>query len=544
MGNSPVPDPDSKLQAEARFTRRVATFSVGTLVSRVLGLVRESVFAYLFGAGLTTDAFNVAFRIPNFMRDLFAESALSAAFVPAFVRSLRGGSRERTWLFAANILNALALGIGLLVTLGIVFAPQVVRVVALGFADEPAKLQLTILLTRVMFPFLLFVVFAAWAMAILNACGTFFVPAIAPAAFNVVSIAVPLLTYGWFRARGLDPILGMAIGVTLGALAQFVIQLPRLRAHGFRYRFTLDFRDSELRRVFLRWVPVVFGYASWQVCALVNTFLLTFLQQGSVTWVSYAYRIQHLPAGLFGAAIGSVALAEYSHRAANGSPAAIRDRFRHAMGLVAALTVPAAVLLFVLAPPVVRLIYQHGRFTAADASFTAQALMLYCLGIWAAAATRNCAAGFYSLGDTRTPALVAAAAVATNVGINLVLMRTLGHLSFPLATSIAQFLNFGILFAILRRRAGGLHGAHILGVTLRTLLAALGAGLAAWGVARGWNELLGTGAIWLQAGQVFLAGGIGIAFYYVIARLLHVKEVHSALTLLLSRRNRNRTGPG
>jgi len=520
---------------ETRFTRRVGLFSLGTLLSRILGLVRESVFAYLFGAGFATDAFNVAFRIPNFFRDLFAESALSAAFVPAFVHSLEHENREDTWRFGANILNTLALFIGLLVILGIVFAPWVVRVVAMGFADEPAKLQLTALLTRVMFPFLLFVVFAAWAMGILNACGTFFVPALAPASFNVVSILVPLLAYGFFKARGADPILGMAVGVTLGSVAQFLVQAPQLRRHGFRYRAVIDLRSPRLRRVFFRWVPMVLGYATWQVNFLINTFLLTFLPEGSVTWVSYAYRIQHLPAGLFGAAIGSVALAEYSHQAARQEPSAIRSRFRHAMGLVAALSLPSAAILLALSPEVVALIYQHGRFTAADTALTSQALMLYCLGIWAAAATRNCAAGFYSLGDTRTPALVAVGVVSANIGINLILMRVIGFRSFPLAAAVTGFANFAVLFLLLRRRTGGLAGRTVASVTLRTFVASACAGLAAFGVARLLGRAVEPTGIPAQALVVFAPGGLAVGVYLIAARLLRLDEVFAAIRQLLGR---------
>ena len=522
--------------AEARFTRRVGLFTAGTLISRLLGVVRESVFAYLFGAGFATDAFNVAFRIPNFFRDLFAESALSAAFVPTFVQSLKQKDRTQTWRFAANMLNTMLVVIGLLVALGIVFAPQVARLVAMGFADEPGKLQLTVVLTRIMFPFLLFVALAAWAMGILNACGTFFVPAVAPGAFNVVSILVPVLTYGWLRARGVEPVIGMATGVAIGSAAQFLIQYPRLRQHGFRYgRPILNFRDPELRRVFLRWMPMVLGLATWQINFLINTFLLTFLQQGSVTWVTYAYRIQQLPAGLFGVAIGTVALAEYSHQAAGERATAIKERFRHAMGLVSALTLPAAVLLFVMAVPVVRLVYQHGRFTPQDTVFTAQALALYCLGIWPAAATRNCAAGFYSLGNTRTPALIAVGVVALNIALNLVLMRILEFRSFALASSVAQLTNFSLLYCFLRRKTGGLHGRHLAWSGFRVLAAALCAGVVAYVISASYERFVPVDRIWFQAGQVLAAGCAGFALFLVLARLARCREVTDALSQLLKR---------
>ncbi|MEO0085191.1 MAG: murein biosynthesis integral membrane protein MurJ [candidate division WOR-3 bacterium] len=514
--------------SDARFTRRVGLFTVGTLVSRILGVVRESVFAYLFGAGMATDAFNVAFRIPNFLRDVFAESALSAAFVPAFVESLNKEDRQRTWRFASAVVTVLGLALSILVILGIIFAPQVVRVVALGFADEPAKFNLTVVLTRIMFPFLLFVALAAWAMGVLNACGTFFTPAVAPAAFNVFSAVVPLISYGWLRSRGVNPIAGMAWGVTIGAAAQFLIQVPHLFRHGFRFRPLLDLGDERLRRVFTRWIPVVLGFASWQVSALVNTFLLAFLPEGSVTWVNYAYRIQHLPAGLFGVAIGAVALAEFSH-AASSSADLVRQRFRHAMGLVSVLTLPAALILLALSVPVVRLVYQHGRFTAMDTAFTAQALALYSLGIWAAAAARNCAAGFFSLGDTRTPAIAAAGSVLLNIVLNLVLMRIIGFLSFPLVTSLTQFAYFGLLFLLLRRRTGGLAGRAVASVALRSLVAAIVAAICSLVVALGFESLASVRLIWSRLLQVVLSGGIGLVVFYLLSLLLRLAEVRTAL---------------
>jgi putative peptidoglycan lipid II flippase len=523
-----MPEPSS---TDARFTRRVGLFSIGTLLSRILGLVRESVFAYLFGAGFATDAFNVAFRIPNFLRDLFAESALSAAFVPAFVRSLREGDREKTWRFASNMLSTVALVTGAISLLGMLASPLIVRVIAAGFAHDPAKLALTTTLTRIMFPFLFFVALAAWAMGILNACGSFFVPAVAPAAFNVFSAALPVATFALFRSRGLNPILGMAWGVTLGAVAQFAVQLPNLGRHHFRLYPVLDFRSPEIRAVFRRWLPMILGLGTWQVNFLVNTFLLTFLREGSVTWVNYAYRIQHLPAGLFGAAIGSVAVAEFSH---GTDPSALRGRFRHAMSLVSVLTLPAAALIIALAEPLTRLIYEHGRFTALDTTLTAQALALYCLGIWSAAATRNAAAGFYSQGDTRTPALTALGVVLGNIAMNLVLMRFLGFRSFPLAASITQTLNFLILFLILRRRTHGLEGRNVLSILLRTLLASVLAAVLAWLFARFLAACVPPLSFPAQLLQVLGSGLVGLAAYYLLSFLLRITEVRQAVSDFLS----------
>ncbi len=520
----------------ARFTRRVGLSSIGTLLSRIAGVVRESVFAGLFGAGFATDAFNVAFRIPNFLRDLFAESALSAAFVPTLVQSLRTGDRARTWRFAANMLNTLALATAVISLLGMALAPSIVRLIAMGFGAEPAKLALTATLTRIMFPFFFFVVLAAWAMGVLNACGSFFVPALAPTAFNLFSALVPALGFGFFQARGQNPILGMAWGVVVGAVAQFAIQLPVLFRHGFRYSAELDLRSPELGQVLRRWLPMVLGFATWQVNFLVNTFLLTFLPEGSVTWVSYAYRIQHLPAGLFGVAIGSVAIAEFAHGAAENQYSAIRERFRHSMALVSVLTLPAALLLLALAVPVTRLVYEHGRFTAGDTALTAQALALYCIGIWAAAATRNVAAGFYACGDTRTPAFVAVAVVVGNILMNVILMRVVGFRSFPLAASAMQTANFFVLFTILRRRAGGLAGRYLASLTVRVLLVAILAAAAAFGCAELLRRLIGTISLVQQLLQVGVAGLAGIGVYLSGAMIAGIGEVKAAMHDLLGRR--------
>ncbi|MGQ9707375.1 MAG: murein biosynthesis integral membrane protein MurJ [bacterium] len=518
------------------FTRRVGLFTLGTILSRLMGVVRESVFAYLFGAGLTTDAFNVAFRIPNFFRDLFAESALSAAFVPTFVFSLRAGDEKKTWRFAANMFNAILIIISLVVVLGIIFAPTIVKVVAWGFRSEPQKLALTITLTRIMFPFLLFVGLAAWAMGILNACGSFFIPAVAPAVFNILSALFPIATYGLLLTLGYEPILSMACGVTIGALFQFLFQLPSLRSFGFRYAPVFDLNDPHLRQVFVRWLPMAFGLATWQVNFLINTFLLTFLPQGSVTWVSYAYRIQHLPAGLFGVAIGTVALAQFAHTAAERID---RQQFAHGLNLVSVLTLPAAVLLFVLAVPIVRLIYEHGRFTPVDTQLTAQALALYALGVWPAAATRNCAAGFYALGNTRTPALIALVVVSLNILINLVLMRFIGFRSFPLAASITQFLNFSLLIYLLYRRQPDIIERSLFSLFSRTLIAALLCGVVAAFVGFLLKRLTLPDWFFVRFAEIIVSAGAGIISYYLFARILKVREVRDAIKSLFSRRRQD-----
>jgi putative peptidoglycan lipid II flippase len=509
------------------FTRRVGLFTAGTIISRLLGLVREQVFAYLFGAGMATDAYNIAFRIPNFFRDLLAENAFSAAFVPEVVEGLAKRKREEVWRFASSAFNAMLLGVGIIVALMMIFAPQVTSVVALGFAREAEKLALTAKLARIMMPFLLFVALGAWAMGMLNSLGNFFVPAAAPGVFNLFSIIVPVAAYSWFVAQGQPPIMGMAYGVTIGALFQFAVQIPQLVRRGFRYSFHLDFRDRELHQVLFVRLPFrALGLATWQVNFLVSTFLVTFLAERSVTYLSYAYRIMHLPAGLFGVAIGSVALVELSAQASADSLDGIKGQMRHGLKLVAVIMLPLAALMIALAEPVVRVIYQHGRFTPENTVATARALMLYSTGVWAPAAARCAAAGFYSLKNTRTPAITGLFAVALNIGLNLLLMHRIGYLAFAMNTALAQIVDFGLLYYLFRRRAGPLGGRATAGLMVKAGIISVIAGLFSYGGFRALT-LLGYYGWPVLLVEILVCGASGLLLYYGLSRLFRIEEVRT-----------------
>lgn len=506
-----------------------------------MGLIRESVFAFLFGAGFATDAFNAAFRIPNLLRDLFAESALSAAFVPTFVENLSKKERNAVWRFASNMFNTMVIFIGSFVILGIILSPFLVKVIAMGFAKIEGKQELTIILTRIMFPFLLFVSLAAWAMGILNAFGNFFVPAVAPAFFNLFSILVPIVTYSYFTRIGINPILGMSYGVTIGAIIQFLVQVPWLIRRGFRYHWYINLNDPQLRRVLILWLPMIIGFASFQINFAINTFLVAFLEEKSLTWLNYAYRVMHLPAGLFGVAIGGVALAEFSRAVSFDSSEAMKARLKHSLDLIAILTIPISILLFALASPICRLIYEHGKFTAQDTYFTAQALMLYALGVPFAAATRSMAAGFYSLKDTKTPPIVGMIIVVLNTVMNLSLMGILKFRSFPLTTSTGSLVNFWLLLIILRRKIGALGFHSTLKLTLKILLLSIGSGLFAFGLSQLLGQLLFHKTILHKSLQVLLAFGVGLLFFYFQTVIFKISEVKTALAQFLRRPSRTLT---
>jgi putative peptidoglycan lipid II flippase len=514
-------------------SRGVRSFTIGTALSRVMGLVRESVFAHLFGVGAATDAFNVAFRIPNLLRDLFAETALSAAFVPVLTGE-KAKSKEAENKLASNIFNVLFVVTGLVSIAGLLLSPYLARLIAFGFGRIPGKIDLTAQLTAVLFPFLLFVSLGAWAMSYLNTEKSFFLPSVAPALFNLFSILVPLLTYGWYVARGKEPIFGMAVGVLIGGLMQFLIQVPLAYKKGYRYSFFLSFRDPEFRRVMALFIPVAIGLAGTRINVLINTILVTPLAQGSVSWLNYAFRIMHLPLGLFGIAVGTVALPSLSKLVLERDVAAIRSTLADSLKMVLFLTVPTSILIAFLARPITRIIYQRGHFTAADTAATAAALILYTLGIPFMAALRNVAAVYYAHKDAKTPMYASFASIGLNIVLNLTLMWVLGFLAFPLSTALAAVLNVAILIILLPKKIGKTD-MRPMGIYFAALAAAsvLG-GAGAWFA----NGLIltrfGTSFV-VAAASVVLCGGLGLLIFYGVSRILGITETRDYLRRFLRR---------
>lgn len=364
-----------------RLARSAGVFGVATITSRMLGLVRDQVLAFYFGAGDANDAFRVASRIPNLVRDLFAEGAMSAAFVPTFTRQLALHGRERAWPLASSVINALLLVTGVIVVGGIVFAEPLVRLYASDFAEVPGKLELTISLTRIVFPFLITVAVAAALMGMLNSLGYFFIPALSPAMFNVAIIVMSVSLIPIAPSLGIAPITIVAVATLVGGLGQVLIQWPPLHREGFRYRLVLDLRDEGLHRVLLLMGPGTIGMAATQINVFVNTVLATGEGTGAVSWLDFAFRLMYLPIGLFGVSIATAATPAISRMVAEQDLARIRSTLAGALGLMLFLNVPASIGLIVLAQPIVAVIFEHGEFTAADTVATAAALQLYAIGL-------------------------------------------------------------------------------------------------------------------------------------------------------------------
>lgn len=505
------------------------------MTSRILGLVRDQVMAYLFGAGSQMDAYNVAFRIPNLVRDLFAEGAMSAAFVPAFTRRLTTEGRESAWRLGNLVVTTLLLVTGAIVLLGIIFAGPLTELFAGWYAKVPGKLELTTELTRVMFPFLVLVAVAAAFMGMLNALHRFFVPALSPAMFNVGSIVCTVGLLPIMKLFGWPAIMAPAIGVLVGGLGQVAAQWPLLRREGFRFVPRLDFRDPGLREILLLMGPGVIGLAAVQINVLVNTILATHEVEGAVSWLNYAFRLMYLPIGLFGVSIATAALPSLSRHAARDDLGEMRQTISHGLRLMLMLNVPATIGLVALASPIVGLIFERGRFTAADTAATAAALAFYAPGLIGYSAVKIAVPSFYALRESRTPVMVSMATVAVNVALNVTLARVFGYKGLALGTALAAIFNASTLLVVLGRRLDGLDQRAIATAFARILGASVAMGIAAWATdfLLAWQWPARTFPVMLLRVTVSIAVGIGVLD--IAARLLGTTDYIEARRSVLSR---------
>ena len=505
------------------------------MASRLLGMARDQVLASLFGAGNAMDAFNVAFRIPNLVRDLFAEGAMSAAFVPVFMRELATGDTPSAWRLGNNVINALLVVTGLVVVLGIVFAGPLVGAFAADYAQVPGKLELTVLLTRIMLPFLTLVAVAAAMMGMLNSLHRFFVPALAPAMFNVATIACALLLVPLMPRLGWPSMTAIAIGALLGGLAQILLQWPLLRREGFAYRPVLDWKQEGLRRVLLLMGPGTIGLAATQVNVFVNTVLATSEGTGAVSWLNYAFRLMYLPTGLFGVSIATATVPAVSRHAARDDQAAVRSTLAEGLSLMFVMNIPATVGLIVLAHPIVRVIFERRAFLPSDTAATAAALQFYAVGLIGYSVVRIASPTFYALGDSRTPVLISIASVVANVVLNVLLARVLGYRGLALGTSIAALFNAAGLLWLLHARLRGLDDRRVLSSLVRIVIASLVMGTAALTV----NGVLttyftGDGFVH-QAVRLMLTILSALLVLGIAAHVLRIQEFREAVTLALKR---------
>jgi len=527
--------------------RTVGSISSATFVSRILGLIRDQAQSYFFGAGLITDAYLAAFRVPNLLRDLFAEGALSSAFVPTFTSERRHHGAEAAWRLANRVITALILLLGALALVIVLFAPGILRVYVAGFEAE--KMDLAVTMTRIVAPFLLFVALAAVAMGMLNACGRFFLPALAPASFNVAAIVSMLALVPVLPRIGLNAALALPIGAIVGGALQFLVQVPAMRREGFRFRPELALRDPALRRIGRLMLPATFGLAATQINILVDTVLAS-SYEGAITWLQLAFRLMQLPLGLFGVAIGSAHLARVSRDAASGDLGGMRKNLATALRAGAILSLPATAGLIALREPIVRLLFEHGRFDAHDTANTSAAVACYAIGLVGYTLTKTQVPTYYALGETRTPVKASATAVGFKIAASFVLIALLPRMGLPaflglaLSTSLAAWLNCAFLARGLRRRVGGLASFGVLSTCFKM------AGLSAlMGLAVSWAYsalelwLPGPGLVG-EVGRLGVAILFGMAFLTAGIRVLDLPEGRLVFDRLrLGRRTGKGRGP-
>ncbi|WHZ23923.1 MAG: Peptidoglycan lipid II flippase MurJ [Nitrospira sp.] len=509
----PVPD-ETHSVVKAAGLIGVATFS-----SRILGFVRDMVLARLFGATPAADAFFVAYRIPNLLRELFAEGSMSAAFIPVFTEYHTLKTKRDAWELASATFTTLLTIVTAVTLLGILAAPGIVWLLAPGFHDNSDKLALTTLLTRVMFPYLLFISLAALAMGILNSLRAFAAPAFSPVFFNIFTIGCALFLSPLLP----EPIIGVAIGIVAGGVAQFLMQLPGLKGCGMLFGLRFQPAHPGVKRIGLLMVPSLLGLSVTQINITVSTILASYFS-GGPTYLFYGMRLIQFPLGIFGVALATAILPTLSAQAARGALDELRNTLGFGLRMIFFIILPAMLGLILLREPIVHLFFEHGSFTKADTSATATAVLCYAVGLWAFAGVRIIVSAFYSMQDTKTPAVTAGIAVGANILLSLWLMTLLDAAGLALATALASMLNGSILVAVLHRRVGRVDWGAIGRSALRVLAASVPLVVVCWWVAGA--------SVWMQQGEwlvksALLGAGIGLSVvgYFGLHLLFESEEL-------------------
>ncbi len=456
---------------------------------------------------------------------MFAEGAMSSAFVPTFTRQLTRGGKRDAWRLGNNVINALLLVTGALVVLGIVFAGPLVRIYAGDYSRVPGKLELTVQLTRVTLPFLTMVAVAAAAMGMLNSLHHYFLPALSPAMFNIATIVLAIALVPAMPSLGLPRIMAIAIAALVGGVGQIALQWPSLRREGFRYAPVCDVRDAGLRQVLLLMGPGAIGMAATQVNIFVNTLLATRQGTGAVSWLSYAFRLMYLPIGLFGVSIGTAVLPAASRHAALGDTAGMRDAIARGLAMMLMLNVPATLGLIVLATPIVQLLFERGHFVAGDTIATAAALRLYAVGLVGYSTVRIVSPAFYAIGRSRVPVIVSAGAIGANVIASVTLVNVIGFQGLALGTSIAAIANAVALVWLLERHLGGLHVRRLVVSLMKIAIAALAMAALAAGLQAAMEKAVPGPHFAAQAARLAVEIGGALAGLCVMARILRINEV-------------------
>ena len=531
-------------QQNHQVTRAAGIVSLAVMSSRILGLIREMTIFNYFPTKISGSAFYLAFRIPNFLRDMFGEGILSKAFITTFLATEAEDGEEAAWNLTNRIFNlALVVLIGITI-LGIILAPTIVDILARENFDEPleiskhyqfeTKIDLTVYLTRIMFPFLLFVSMAAIAMGLLNSKGRFGIPACASSFFNLSSLLIGISGYYLFPKFDMHPTTGMAVGVIVGGLLQFLIQVPSMYKVGFRYRLLLNFRDERVTQVLKLMGPAILGVAAVQINQLTNTWFIT-SEDEWLPWIQGAYRIMHLPLGIFGVAISTVALPQLAKHANAGETELFRNSLSYALRLMLTVIIPASIGLMVLSEPICRLLYERGAFIETDTIGTGGALFVYAFGLCGFSALKILTDGFYAYKDIRAPVIVSLCGVFLNIVLNyFFILRGLyfDPRAVVFSTVFTVSLNSIVLLFLLRQKVGRIGMKSIVPSALKITLASVVMGFVCW-VSHGVIEIdwLGTDGFIERMIVVFVPIGISMTTLSGMYKILKVEEFDDILNI-------------
>ncbi|QQS34059.1 MAG: murein biosynthesis integral membrane protein MurJ [Acidobacteriota bacterium] len=552
--------PDTKMPASdgAKVARFAGIASIAILFSRFFGLIREIIFAKYFGAGFLYDAFIVGFRVPNLLRDLFAEGALSNAFVKIFTDYITNRSEAEAWRLASLVFNVLAVVMSIITIAGIFLSPLFVKIITYNYLGDPnhyypaEKAALATVLMQIMFPFILLVAMAALAMGVLNTKGRFGIPASASTAFNIASIVVGLALAYWLSGGGWErsidklsipadtaqwAIIGMAIGTLVGGAAQLLIQIPSLYKVGFRFRLNFNLRDEGLHRVMRLMAPAIIGTGAIQIKVLVDTIVASGID-GGASWLSYAFRLMMFPIGVIGVSVGTAAIPTLSRLASEGNTVRFRNTLSDAVKLVILVAVPSACGLIVLSEPIISLLFQRGEFTPFDTDMTAWALTGYAIGLAGYASIKVLSPGFFALEDGKTPMLVSLASIVIHVPASFLLMQLLstvgvtpdrpngyGHVGVALATTLVSIANFLALVFLMRRRIKRINGGEILASLAKTAAASVIMSAAAFEVYHSIKGIFPHKVLLTQIFDAFVPIAAAVLVFVIAAKLLRISEM-------------------
>ncbi|MEZ5422855.1 MAG: murein biosynthesis integral membrane protein MurJ [Pyrinomonadaceae bacterium] len=544
--------------------RSAGIVSIAVMFSRLFGLAREMIFANFFGAGFLTDAYVVAFRLPNVLRDLFAEGALSVAFVKVFTDYQIKLGEKAAWRLASLVFNLLAVVLSIICIVGIIFSKELVGLVADGFSPEKAALATT--LTQIMFPYILLVALAAVAMGVLNTKNIFGIPASASTVFNIVSICVGLGLAYWLSGGGWTvpkdknavpdsaaqwAIIGMSIGTLIGGASSLAMQLPSLFRVGFRFSPVISLADEGVKKVVALMTPAILGTSAVQINVLVNTYFVSSID-GAQGWLNYAFRLMQFPIGLFGVAVGTAAIPVLSRLAAEGKKGEFRDTISSSMNLVFLMTLPSACGLIVLGEPIIRLIYERGRFDALATQMTATALVGYSIGLTGYAAIKILSPAFYALDDAKTPMIIALASIVVNFvgcyglrelfshyGVTPETPYGYGHVGVALATSLVALVNFTALAYLLRRKISRLNGRAILSAFIKIAISSAVLSVVCYTSYHFILARWGSSGMKMHLIEAFVPIVLGGASFVICAMLLRVEELHQLYAMLSKRFRRS-----